>query len=63
MTKTEIKQTAQEELLSAMGVAFHRLEEAFAMEKRKEIRDEMSKQMARVEKLFGYKPNSFLRGC
>lgn len=60
------KQTAQENLLSAMQVAFDRLDEETASMKesdKKALRNTMSKQMARVEKLFGFEPYSFSRGC
>ena len=56
MNRTQTKQTAQNELLSAMQVAF----EPTVSD---ELRDEMSRQMARVETLFGYEPLSWQRGC
>jgi hypothetical protein len=58
------KQLAQENLLSAMQTAFDRLDqEEIDGAAKEDLRDAMSKQMARVEKLFGFEPNSFLRGC
>ena len=58
------KQIAQENLLSAMQTAFDRLEyEAMTDFDRAAMKKTMSKQMARVEKLFGFDPHSFSRGC
>lgn len=58
------KQTAQENLLSAMQAAFDRLDDEDMTDFDKAaLRNTMSKQMARVEKLFGFEPYSFLRGC
>lgn len=55
-TKTEVKHSAQDALMSAMQIAFDRGEDDPA------IREEMDKQFQRVEKLFGYVPGSFNRG-
>lgn len=58
------KQLAQENLLSAMQVAFDRLDgEEMSAAQKADMRKAMSKQMARVEKLFGFEPNAFARGC
>lgn len=64
MTKTEIKYEAQEELLYAMGVAFERVNDDISKTEkdREAIKVEMSKQMARVEQLFGIEPFSTVRG-
>ena len=55
-TKKQIKENAQNELTCAMQTAFCELLLSEA------DKAEMSKQMARVEKLFGYNPYSFTRG-
>lgn len=55
MTRKETKQQAQAELLSAMQIAF-------AGTGDDDLRAEMSLQMARVEKLFGYDQYSWVRG-
>lgn len=63
MTKTELKQVAQDQLMNAMQVAFsyvHDNEEEGI--ERDILIAEMDKQMSRVEKLFGYEPGSFTRG-
>jgi hypothetical protein len=58
------KQLAQENLLSAMQVAFARLEdEGLSAEQTESMQKAMSQQMARVEKLFGFEPGAFARGC
>ena len=58
-TRTETKQQAQAELMSAMQIAFA---EPAKNPKELALRDEMSRQMARVEKLFGYAEHSWVRG-
>ena len=64
MTKTEIKQKAQDELMSAMQTAFVAyLERTWRQETSEDLVAEMSRQMARVEKLFGYELGSWQRGC
>ena len=56
MANKAIKEQAQQNLLLGMQVAFeHSVDE--------KMRAEMSKQMARVEKMFGFEPYSFERGC
>lgn len=67
MTKKELRHKAQDELLSALGVAFARLNDEVEHEITTRadadlLRAEMSKQMARVEKLFGVDPGSSYRG-
>ena len=59
MTKTEIKQNAQDELMSAMQIAFTRATDESASD---DLVAQMSRQMARVEKLFGYDAFSWHRG-
>ena len=56
MTKKAIKERAQDELMCALQTAFneHTLNE---------LRGEMDHQMTRIEKLFGYDPGSWIRGC
>jgi hypothetical protein len=56
--KRALKQLAQDNLLFAMQIAFDRI-----ADDEKELREVMSNQMERVERLFGYKPGSFGRGC
>ncbi len=56
-TKTQIKQNAQDELMSAMQIAFANKQHS------DELVAEISRQMERVEKLFGYKPGSWARSC
>ena len=62
MTKTEIKQDAQDRLMDALQVAFYTLSDADGVDQSDAIAEEMNKQMARIEKLFGYTPNSWGRG-
>jgi len=62
MTKTEIKHTAQDTLMSAMQTAFAGMAEENP-EDIEDIMEEMSKQFARVEKLFGYDTGSWSRGA
>ena len=57
MSKKEIKQTAQDNLMSSMQAAF------CADELTNAARDEMDKQMKRVERLFGYESGSWSRGA
>lgn len=68
--KVTPKQKAQEELISAMQIAFVRMSEggradidSMTDRENKAVWEQMSKQMARVEKLFGYEPYSWPRGC
>ena len=66
MNKTDAKHRAQDELLSAMGVAFMRIHEDstdMSDEERQLVLEKMDQQMLRVEKLFGYVPGSWTRGC
>ena len=55
MTKTELKHKAQDELMTKMqqGIQYPYAEIT------KEEKAEMIKQFRRVEKLFGYTPNSW----
>lgn len=70
MTKTEIKQMAQDELMAAMQTAFNMIldtssgscKEDTTIEEREMVMAEASKQMERIEKLFGYTPSSWNRG-
>ena len=63
MTKTEIKEEAIFELMCAMQTAFTERLESMYPDNWEEIQAEMSKQFARVEKLFGFVPYSWERGC
>ena len=56
-SKKQIKETAQDALLSALQQAF----ESSAAED-EAVFAEMDKQFARIEKTFGYKPGSWTRG-
>ena len=60
MTRKETKHQAQAELMSAMQIAFERTPKNPA---EADVTAEMSRQMERVEKLFGYEPGSWVRGC
>lgn len=63
MKRKDIKIKAQDELLGGMRAAFHWVEDSDLDESLlEEIKEEMSKQMARVEKLFGVDPYSTSRG-
>lgn len=64
MTKTEIKQEAQDRLMNAVQIAFYKIAEDGEHDENeaKTIADEMSKQMERIEKMFGYEPKSWNRG-
>ena len=64
MTKTATKQKAQDELLSAMGLAFQRVADdpSYSDAERDNMLSVMSDQMARVERLFGVEQYSFARG-
>ena len=55
MTRKDIKEQAQDHLLFGLRTAFATLD---GDEDLPEVREEMSKQMARIEKLFGYVPYS-----
>ncbi len=63
LSKTKLKQEAQEDLLHFMIGAFHNINDDSKLtdEQKKEKRECLSKQMARIEKLFGYKPYSCWR--
>ena len=58
------KQRAQEEILSMIGKAWASVENDPDMteREREQVLDQMSKQYARIEKLFGYEPFSWMRG-
>ena len=65
--KKALREEAQGDLLDGMQCAFARLDDDVqqgitSAQKAAALRDEMSKQMARVERLFGYIPYSFARG-
>lgn len=68
--KVTAKHKAQELLLHAMQIAFVRVIDGNdgdidkMTEREKDLLwEQMDKQMARVEKAFGYEPRSFQRGC
>lgn len=58
MTSKERKQKARFQLLAAIQTAFSDYNNHS-----EEMKEEMSKQMERVEKMFGYVPGSWQRGC
>ena len=60
ISRKEIKQQAQDNLMSAMQIAFLQAHDDHASS---DLISEMSSQMERVEKLFGYDPGSWQRGC
>jgi hypothetical protein len=62
MTKTELKQKAQHELMSAMQAAFYSIADNYDDETAAELTAAADDQMKRVEKLFGYVPGSWARG-
>ena len=67
MTKTEAKTEARKLLLLEMISAFNRAEDSWDRQdtpeaERAVMRDVMSKELARVESLFGYEPYSWARG-
>lgn len=63
MTKTEIKHTAQDELLYAAQIAFYSIHESgkYSDEDAEIIAREASKQLERIEALFGYERGSWKR--
>lgn len=70
MTKTEIKQKAQKHIMEAVQCSFDMLVSTYGgsfgvynQEEIEAINAEMDLQMARIEKLFGYVPGSWQRGC
>ena len=56
LTKTERRQDAQKTILACIQGVF------YSEDLTQEERQELSKQMARIEKLFGYEANSWVRG-
>lgn len=57
MTRTELKQKAQDALMSAAQTAFGKDEVD------QELRDEMDQQLQRIERLFGYELGSWGRSA
>ena len=66
MTRTQIKQNAQDELMHSIQSGFTRISESvpysYCQSDAEAINTEMSRQMARAEKLFGFEPFSWHRG-
>ena len=67
MTKTEAKTEVRKLLLIEMLSAFNRAEDNWDRQdtpeaERAVMRDVMSKELARVESLFGFEPYSWTRG-
>ena len=60
MSKTAIKHEAQDQLMMALQTAFTAASETGKSE---EVLNEMRAQFTRIEKLLGYTPNSWKRGC
>ena len=67
MTRTQIKRCAQDELMGAMRAAFTHVFEnvpySYSQSDAETVIAEMDVQMARTERLFGYVPGSWARGC
>ena len=61
LKQLELKQLAQEKLMQGAQTAFACLDPD--ADESEELRAEMDAQMTRIEKLFGYNPGSFGRGC
>lgn len=66
--KVTAKHKAQEQLMRALQIAFVQHMDGHSthgMTQREAemVWQQMDKQMARIEKLFGYEPNSWNRGC
>lgn len=61
--KQVAKEVAQDNLMQVLGIAFQYLEDGqMAEDMKKDVREAMDQQMARIEKLFGYEKNSWPRG-
>ena len=66
MARTEIKQEVQTRILIAAQAAFDKLADDYEgghQTEYEEFRLIMSEQFARIEKMFGFDPYSFTRGC
>ena len=59
MSKRELKEQAQDELIAGLRASFSTLPD----EAPQELRNAMSDQFARIERLFGYEPYSNGRGA
>lgn len=59
--KTDLKHKAQDYLMSGMQTAFYRIGDDSSLTERQKsaIRSEAEKQFRRVERLFGYDPDSW----
>lgn len=62
--KKAIKEVAQDNLMQVLGIAFQYVKDDYNISEdmKKDVLEEMSQQMARIEKLFGYEKNSWPRG-
>lgn len=68
LVKITPKRKAQDELMGSMQVAFNWHESGHTSDRMTErektlVWEQMDKQMARIEKLFGYTVGSWTRGC
>jgi hypothetical protein len=70
MKNSEIKSKAQEHIMQAVQCSFDMMVSTYGgtfgvytQEEVEAINAEMDKQMARIEKIFGYTPGSWQRGC
>ena len=63
MNKTQAKEIAQNEIMLAIQTAFARGDYYHEGTERELITEQLDKQMARIEKLLGYVPSSWDRGC
>ena len=63
-SKREVKQQAQENIMHGISNSFYGVydDEELSGRDKAILRQEMSNQMARVEKLFGYIPYEWIRG-
>ena len=63
-TRTEIKADAQDRLMLAIQGAFaHAYDDRHSEAAGEEVIAEMSRQFARIERLFGYEAFTWQRGC
>lgn len=69
LNATQRREKAQDILMRALGTAFYSIEDRMSREANEvdeadvdAMAKEMSKQMERVERLFGYEPKSWPRG-
>ena len=61
MTKTQLKETARDHIVAAAMNALYSLDDArnIPADQREEMQTVARKELARIEKLLGYEPNSW----